>query len=105
MQTANTTYKIEQGYHYEGDDWWTWWIWIEANENQLNQIDEVTYTLHPTFHNPVRRIRDKKNKFRLQTEGWGTFLIYARLLLNTGEQIDLQHQLYLAYSDGTENVE
>ncbi len=105
MPTARTSYKIEQGYRYEDDNWWSWWIWIEANESHLNQIEHVTYTLHPTFRNPVRKVTNRRNKFKLETEGWGTFAIYAKVQLKNGENVDLEHQLYLAYPDGTENLD
>lgn len=105
MTRASSIYKIEQGFQYEGDDWWGWWIWIEGEKSELDQIDHVIYTLHPTFRNPVRKIRDRKTKFKLETEGWGTFVIYAKLVLKSREEIDLKHQLHLTYPDGTENEE
>lgn len=105
MSAANTVYKIAQDYKYEGDDWWSWWIWIEAGKNELDQVALVTYTLHSTFLNPVRQINDRATKFRLETEGWGTFVIYAKLNLTDGREIALKHQLSLAYPDGTENQE
>ncbi|MCW3107414.1 MAG: hypothetical protein JWQ09_1920 [Segetibacter sp.] len=65
----------------------------------------MIYTLHPTFRHPVRKLIDRKTKFKLETEGWGTFVIYAKLVLKNEQEIDLKHQLYLAYPDGTENEE
>jgi transcription initiation factor IIF auxiliary subunit len=105
MLTTNIKYTIDQDYKYEGEDWWSWWIWIEGEKSDLDQIDHVIYTLHSTFHNPVRKVTDGKSKFRLEAEGWGTFVIYARLVLKNAQEISLKHQLYLAYPDGTENKE
>lgn len=34
-------------------------------------IDKVTYTLHPTFANPIRSIKTKP--FRVEEQGWGEF--------------------------------
>ncbi|KAK6465344.1 yeats family-domain-containing protein [Scheffersomyces coipomensis] len=34
-------------------------------------LDKVTYTLHPTFANPIRTI--KQSPFRVEEQGWGEF--------------------------------
>lgn len=34
-------------------------------------LDKVTYTLHPTFANPVRTL--KLPPFRVEEQGWGEF--------------------------------
>ena len=104
MFTKNAC-KINQGFRYEGDDWWTWWIWIETGEVFLKEIDFVIYTLHPTFHEPVRKIVDRKSKFKLETEGWGTFTIYAKIVLKNQKELSLTHELHLEYPDGTVNNE
>lgn len=98
-------YKIEQGFNYEGDDWWSWWVWIEGKESDLDKIDYVLYTLHSTFPNPVRKMKDRKSKYKLEAEGWGTFTIYAKIVLVDKSEILIEHELYLEYPDGTKNVE
>ena len=98
-------YKILQDYKYEGDDWWTWWIWVDASDKELDDVDHVVYTLHSTFHNPVRNIKDRKSKFKLETEGWGIFTIYAKIVLKDGKEYSMEHELYLAYPDGKMNEE
>lgn len=96
-------YSIGQSEHYEGDDWWTWAVWVEASDEALGQIDSVEWRLHPTFSNPVRRIRDRASKFRLETGGWGVFKIVALVRLTNGEEVKLGHNLKLHYPDGEEN--
>lgn len=54
----------------------TWSIQIsmldqQGNEIPANILDKVTYSLHPTFANPMRTI--KSPPFRVQEEGWGEF--------------------------------
>lgn len=105
MPTNETKYTIEQDYKYQGDDWWKWWIWIEGDDIALNEIDHVTYTLHPTFINPVQKIKDRASKFRLSTEGWGVFMIHAKVVLKDSSEIPLKHYLELSYPDGTQNNE
>jgi len=93
--------KIAQEYKYEGDDWWEWSVWIDASEDGLNKIKFVEYTLHPTFTKPVRIIKDRKTKFRLETAGWGVFTIYAQAVLQNGEKINMEHDLEFLCDDGT----
>lgn len=42
-----------------------------GNEIPANILDKVTYTLHPTFANPIRAI--KQQPFRVEEQGWGEF--------------------------------
>ena len=91
--------KIEQGYNYQGEDYWNWWIWINGSEEELDQIDSVTYILHPTFPNPVRDVKNRSTKFLLQTSGWGVFLIRAKVKYKNGKEIPLTHNLRLEYPE------
>lgn len=98
------SYKVVQSSKYEGDDWWEWSLWIEATENELNKIDNVIYNLHFTFKDPVRVIKTRNNKFRIDSSGWGIFTIYVRINFKDETVIDLEHDLQLEYPDGTANV-
>jgi len=93
--------RIEQDYRYRGDHYWNWRIWIVGPEKELDQIDHVVYTLHPTFPNPVRTTADRASNFRLETAGWGTFRIYAKAVLKDGSENHLEHDLELRYPDDT----
>ncbi|CUM66499.1 uncharacterized protein PRCAT00004165001 [Priceomyces carsonii] len=42
-----------------------------GNEIPANILDRVTYSLHPTFVNPIRTL--KQQPFRVQEQGWGEF--------------------------------
>lgn len=42
-----------------------------GQEIPANIIDKVTYSLHPTFANPIRSIKAKP--FRVEERGWGEF--------------------------------
>lgn len=93
--------EIAQGFDYQRDGWWKWWIWIEGPDNELDKIDHVVYNLHTTFPNPIRTIRDRDSKFRLETAGWGVFRIYAKVVNKKGQETFLEHDLVLEYPDGT----
>lgn len=91
---------IEQDYAYEGNDYWRWSIWIDGPDAELDAVDHVMYTLHPSFPNPVRSVKDRSTKFRLETAGWGTFMIYARVVDKFGgSEKHLQHELELRYPE------
>lgn len=92
--------RIDQGFEYQGDDWWHWWVWIEGPAAELDRIEKVVYTLHETFPNPVQTIRDRATNFRLKTAGWGVFRIYAKVFFADGSTEKLQHDLELLYEDG-----
>jgi|SRR5688500_14642718 transcription initiation factor IIF auxiliary subunit len=98
-------YTIKQSFKYVPDDWWEWSVWIDAKDVDLDKIEKVVYTLHATFRNPVRTINDRSSKFRLDSEGWGIFTIYAKVFLSEGKPISLEHDLYLEYPDGTANTD
>ncbi len=93
------SFKIAQGSMYEGwkgQDWWRWWVWIEGSEQDLNEVAYVEYTLHPTFPNPIKRVDDRSSKFRLDTSGWGEFLLRARLhMKGAAKDIQLSHSIEL----------
>lgn len=91
--------RIEQGYLYQGEDYWKWWIWIDGSEEELDLIDHVTYILHPTFPKPVREVKNRLTNFRLETAGWGVFLIRATVKHKGGRETHLKHFLTLEYPD------
>jgi len=93
--------KLEQDYEYKGGDWWEWAVWIDAPDEELDAIEYVEYVLHSTFSKPVREISDRSTKFRLETAGWGCFTIYAKAFLKNGGIVEMEHELSLAYPDGT----
>ncbi|RLV96016.1 Transcription initiation factor TFIID subunit 14 [Spathaspora sp. JA1] len=66
-----------------------------GQEIPANILDRVTYTLHPTFANPIRTI--KQAPFRVEEQGWGEFDIPISIHIlglagKTGER-KFQHDL------------
>jgi transcription initiation factor IIF auxiliary subunit len=94
------TLKIEQSQKYKGDGWWSWSVWVAGSASQLDGIAKVEYTLHPTFAKPVRAVSTRRNQFKLSSEGWGGFRLYARVIRKDGTIVNIQHQLQLYYPDG-----
>jgi transcription initiation factor IIF auxiliary subunit len=87
---------VAQNQKYERENWWKWSLWIEGSDKDLDQIESVTYTLHPTFPQPIRTETDPASKFQLRCSGWGIFRIPVKVRLKNGETIELDHQLQFA---------
>ncbi len=101
---APTNLRIAQSEHFEGDDWWSWAVWLDGPTEELDAVDRVEYTLHPSFKHPVRDSTDRAGNFKLETAGWGVFPIHARVICKDGTEQRLRHELTLHYPDGRENT-
>jgi transcription initiation factor IIF auxiliary subunit len=104
MDSATNGYRIAQDSKYVDEDWWKWWVWIEADDALLDKVSYVIYTLHFSFNDPVRKVDNRGSRFRMETEGWGVFRLYARVHLKDDTELSLQHDLVLNYPDGTQNL-
>ena len=85
---------------YVDEDWWHWSVELDGSPEELERVDCVVYTLHHTFRKPVRRVSTRETNFRLESEGWGEFMIYATVVLKDGSEEQLEHWLELYYPDG-----
>lgn len=94
------TIQIKQQTILKGQDWWEWSVWLDGEKKELDAIDHVVYTLHPTFPNPVVRVSDPKTKFRLNSSGWGEFTIYLQINKKDGSTIKQEHYLELKDAEG-----
>ena len=91
--------KIRNNWNYKGEDRWDWEAFIDDNgSGELDNINFVEYVLQPTFPNPIRKVNDRNNQFRLKTNGWGTFLLKAFAHKNDGTKEKLEHRIELSYS-------
>jgi transcription initiation factor IIF auxiliary subunit len=89
--------EIKQDSQYQGKNWWKWSVWIEGPTDELNQIENVTYLLHPSFANPVRTVADLASKFKLSSQGWGIFTIRIKVLKKDGSTESHAVELELSY--------
>ncbi len=69
------------------EGWFDWSVYIDADEATLKKIKSVTYTLHPTFPEPVRTVTNQAEHFKLSTSGWGEFQIRADILLDNDKTV------------------
>jgi transcription initiation factor IIF auxiliary subunit len=54
-------------------DIYSFCLFMDATWETLRNIEEVSYTLHPTFPDPIRRRTNPEDCFALQSEAWGVF--------------------------------
>lgn len=94
--------QVKQSSSSIGDGRWKWAVWLVGETTELDAIDHVVYTLHPTFPNPVRESRARRSGFRLTASGWGEFRIFIDVVKRTGEHQLLSHDLTLADDASTD---
>lgn len=92
------TLEIKQESKYKGgkqSGWWEWSVWVDGSPAELSKVKSVTYRLHETFPQPVQVKRNRKEKFRLDSWGWGEFTIYVNIDTGEGKPITKRHYLTL----------
>jgi len=61
-----------------GQAYYTIKVRLEAEgESFLEQVSRVVYHLHPSFPQPDREIKTRRNNFELETYAWGQFNLSA----------------------------
>ncbi len=78
------------------DDWYEWCVFLDGDATVLNRIASVEYTLHPTFTDPIRLVRDRSTRFALFSNGWGGFTIRIDVEWQDGSHTKTTHVLRLA---------
>jgi hypothetical protein len=76
--------NLEQDTKPVTNGWWSWAVWLAGDPAELDQVQRVTYYLHPTFPEPVQAKTNRENGFRLEGNGWGEFTVRARLDFKEG---------------------
>lgn len=99
--------RVKQRSTYVRNSLWRWAVWLEGPDSDLDKIAYVEYTLHSTFPDPVRRVTrrshgvsvpfvTRRNEgYRLESAGWGEFMIYIEVVTKSEEVLNLQHYLRL----------
>lgn len=63
----------------ENSDYFRWRLELHGTPDELDVVDSVVYTLHPTFPSPVQKVRSREKFFGLERIGWGVFLVKIRI--------------------------
>ena len=99
------SYKICQDFEYAGNDYWRWWAWVDASDEQLDQVEQVTWVLHPTFKRSRITSTERATKFELRTAGWGTFQLKAEIKTKNEGTLNIKRNLRLEYPPETGSAE
>lgn len=91
--------RIVQSEQYIGNDYWRWSAWLEGPSAELKAVRVVDWLLHPSFDPAVLRRSDAADGFRIDSSGWGTFVLKARVTRRDDSRITLRHALTLYYPD------
>ena len=92
VKLENNSIALEKGTSRE---WYQWKVFVSASDKELNNIENVTYFLHPTFPEPVIEVKDISSKFALEQIGWGEFQIKAKIKYKDGKEEEVSHWLKL----------
>lgn len=82
--------------------WWNWSVWVDGPSRTLDKVESVTYTLHPTFKDPVHTVRERSDSFRLRASGWGEFMIEVEVRMKDGAIHTMEHWLSLGAGETEE---
>lgn len=82
-------------------------VWLYLVGDDVPYVESVTYTLHPTFAEPVRTVRRSlaNPQCQLVTWTWGLFEVRATVRDKRGGHYELSHQLTYGKQLHMPNVE
>ena len=93
-EVSHTSTEIEVAHTstYAGSGRYKWTIYIKAEPSVLNRIDYVEYRLHPTFHDPVRKVRGPKSgayPFSTSDVALDTFTVGVTVYFSDSQYLEL----------------
>jgi transcription initiation factor IIF auxiliary subunit len=70
-------------------------IWLDGTPEELDQVREVEYLLHPTFRLRKRHSSNRQDQFSISIWTWGMFLIQTTIHFHNGQVEEKPY--YLSY--------
>jgi transcription initiation factor IIF auxiliary subunit len=70
-------------------------IWLDGSAQELDQVREVEYLLHPTFRVRRRHSSNRQAQFSISIWTWGMFLIHTTIHYQDGRVEEIAY--YLSY--------
>lgn len=94
IRLTNDMVKVE-------GEWRTWRAYLVADDpNELKNVKQVEYVLHPSFEKSIVTVKESKNNFELIRTGWGTFNLKATVYyVDDTPPLSLEHWLEFDHSD------
>ena len=78
--------------------WWSWTAYLQCMPpDSLGEIAYVEYYLHPSFRNPVVRVKTREGGFPLTRIGWGVFELRAKVVFTDKKRKPLILSHYLEF--------
>lgn len=85
--------RILQSHHLipetKSDNKHNWGLQVDPESQPY--VSDVTYKLHPTFHDP--EVKVSTAPFKLERIGWGTFTVKIVVNLKNGKKVETEHEL------------
>lgn len=81
--------------------WRTWKAYLVSDDpEELKNVKEVEYVLHPSFKKSIVTVKESKNNFELIETGWGPFNLKATVYYVDGTSpLSFEHWLDFGHSD------
>ena len=95
LSVMETTRRIRDNDYPDGIGY-EWTLEIKGASDELDTIDSVRYTLHPTFQSSPQKIRAREIGFKLTRVGWGTFTVGIQIEFIDHTAIDCEYALTFA---------
>jgi transcription initiation factor IIF auxiliary subunit len=100
LQVKDTLFNPDSNdktaYYYKGDDGKARYkVWIYLDGRDIPYVDYVTYKLHPTFPNPIKKVKRSISNANcaLVIWAWGTFKTEIQIHLKDGTTVRASHNL------------
>lgn len=76
---------------------------IYAKGGDIDKVREITYVVHPSFPDPIRRVRDRGSNFELIIWAWGEFTI--KTIITTTDKKEHYKDFDLKFGDKLREAE
>ena len=79
--------------------WFYWTVHIETEPTILEDINEVIYSLHPTFSTQKIPVTNREEGFKIYAKGWGRFKLKIEIVSNGGSKMKIEYQMPTGEAD------
>jgi MFS transporter, OFA family, oxalate/formate antiporter len=85
---------------FEGRKMYRWNATIQGRQEVLEAIESVTYRLHQSYPDPVRKVLDRSNNFKLKELAWGSSTLYADIKVRHQDEIITVSEIIRLQTEG-----
>jgi hypothetical protein len=88
--TKNISIKTKSTKLSASDDYFKTYICINGSKNELKQVNNVRYYLHPTFTPSILNSSNNDTNFTVSINNWGIFNLKAKVFFKDGSIMDTE---------------